>query len=159
MLRGQAQVGRQITEYIFCVARVRLVTLPPGLCCSAGIALDSQYSCMAVKSSSISGDHHLRPSGSKALECREQLRLNSIFPRRWPTSRLSLNPPALPNTPHVHPPITASMSSSHPSQTRRIHDSSSVPDMPGYKADPNLARMLRTEVSNLLGRSQLGFPG
>ncbi|KAI5821028.1 mRNA capping enzyme, catalytic domain-containing protein [Pyronema omphalodes] len=36
---------------------------------------------------------------------------------------------------------------------------SSVPDMPGHKQEPGLAKILRREVADLLKRSQLGFPG
>lgn len=43
-------------------------------------------------------------------------------------------------------------------QTPKPH-SLSVPEMPGYKAEGELARTLRREVADLLQRSHLGFPG
>lgn len=45
------------------------------------------------------------------------------------------------------------------SQVARPHDEPSVPDMPGIKAEGDLAKNLRHEVADLLGRQQLGFPG
>lgn len=41
----------------------------------------------------------------------------------------------------------------------RAHEDSSVPDMPGVKISPDVARELRIEVAALLQRQQLGFPG
>lgn len=41
---------------------------------------------------------------------------------------------------------------------KKPHESS-VPDMPGYKAEGDLAKVLRREVAELLSRSHLGFPG
>lgn len=35
----------------------------------------------------------------------------------------------------------------------------SVPEIPGIKAEPELAHQFRREVANLLGRKNLGFPG
>lgn len=35
----------------------------------------------------------------------------------------------------------------------------SVPELPGVKAEPELARQFRKEVADLLGRRTLGFPG
>ena len=34
-----------------------------------------------------------------------------------------------------------------------------VPDMPGHKAEGELAKLLRREVADMLGRPHLGFPG
>ncbi len=36
---------------------------------------------------------------------------------------------------------------------------SPVPQVPGQKAEPELARAYRKEVADLLGRRSLGFPG
>ncbi|KAI5779715.1 mRNA capping enzyme, catalytic domain-containing protein [Geopyxis carbonaria] len=46
-----------------------------------------------------------------------------------------------------------------PPKPNRHADTSSLPTIPGYKAEPHLANALRREVANLLGRTQLGFPG
>lgn len=35
----------------------------------------------------------------------------------------------------------------------------SVPNMPGIKADPDLARFFQNEVATLLNRSNTNFPG
>ncbi|RPB08935.1 hypothetical protein P167DRAFT_577780, partial [Morchella conica CCBAS932] len=77
-----------------------------------------------------------------------------------PTETTSTPPAATDSpSPSPAPESTAPPPTTTTTTTTTAPEESSVPDIPGIKADHKLAQMLRKEVAEMLGRTSTGFPG
>ena len=109
-------------------------------------------------------NHHQHRQSQPQPQRRYTLPIQPPRPPLHPT-RASPEPTRRIHLPHydyyIHPSdVTRISIMAQPTHPRRNpHADSPVPTIPGHKAGGDLARILRREVAELLGRSLMSFPG